>query len=103
MKLDIFIGIIVALDYITLEYSILTCYLSFFAKPFPSTVTRPAFAPRTEAPKMMVDSVQVNDVAQQFNLIATSSDDFGGAFFPIFGLGLIAATILFLSPPLADE
>jgi hypothetical protein len=53
---------------------------------------------------MMVDSAQLSEIATtSSNLIATSSDDFGGAFFPIFGLGLIAATILFLSPPLADE
>ena len=65
-------------------------------------VTRPAFAPRVEAPQMTVDGAQLSDIAQSVNLIATSSDDFGGALFPIFGIGAIAAFILFLSPPLAD-
>ena len=35
--------------------------------------------------------------------MAASVDDNGGYFFPIVGLTAIAATILFLSPPLADE
>jgi hypothetical protein len=52
---------------------------------------------------MEIDTVSLSDIASNANLIATSSDDFGGAFFPILGIGLIAATILFLSPPLADE
>ena len=52
---------------------------------------------------MVVDNVQLTEIAQSTtNLIATSSDDFGGAFFPILGIGAIAAFILFLSPPLAD-
>ena len=81
--------------------------LSFFfisLKLINPIVTRPAFAPRVEAPKMMeIDTVAISDIASNANLIATSSDDFGGALFPILGIGLIAATILFLSPPLADE
>ena len=52
---------------------------------------------------MEIDTVAISDIASNANLIATSSDDFGGALFPILGIGLIAATILFLSPPLADE
>lgn len=75
--------------------------ISFYSSYY--TVTRPAFAQRVEAPKMMVDSVQLTDIAQNANLIATNSGDFGGAAFPILGLGLIAALILFLSPPLADQ
>ena len=42
-------------------------------------------------------------VAQNANLIATSSDDFAGYRFPIFGIACLAAVILFFSPPLADE
>jgi len=69
---------------------------------FKLIVTRPAFAPRVEAPQMIGEGISFSDIAQNANLIATSSDDFGGAFFPILGLGLIAATILFLSPPLGE-
>ena len=36
-------------------------------------------------------------------LIASNEGDFGGYFFPTFGLGLLAAIIVFLAPPLADE
>ena len=36
-------------------------------------------------------------------LIAANEGDFGGYFFPTFGLGLLAAIIVFLAPPLADE
>ena len=53
-------------------------------------------------PEMMVDGAQLTEFSNNFNLIATSSGDFGGPFFPILGLGLIAATILFLAPPLGD-
>lgn len=47
--------------------------------------------------------VAVSNIAANVNLIAASVDDNGGFFFPIVGLGAIAALILFLSPPLADE
>ena len=36
-------------------------------------------------------------------LIASNEGDFGGYFVPTFGLGLLAAIIVFLAPPLADE
>lgn len=66
-------------------------------------VARPAFAPKVAAPQMVAESMQLADIAQTAQLIATSSEDFGGPFFEIFGLGSIAALILFLSPPLSDE
>ena len=36
-------------------------------------------------------------------MIASSVSDFGGYFFPVLGIGSLAALILFLAPPLADE
>jgi hypothetical protein len=68
------------------------------------TVSTPAFA-RVTAPKMSLEGVDmsVSNIASNANLIAASVEDNGGFFFPIVGLALLAATILFLSPPLADE
>ena len=64
------------------------------------------FAVAAAAPKMMesVDMVAVNDfiATQNANLIATSSTDFGGSFYPVAGLTLLGALILYLSPPLED-
>lgn len=53
-------------------------------------------------PVEVVD-VATSNIAQNANLIATSAGDFGGYFYPVAGLGLLAALILYLSPPLADE
>jgi hypothetical protein len=47
--------------------------------------------------------VAVSNIAANANMIAASVDDNGGYFFPIVGLTAVAALILFLSPPLADE
>lgn len=44
-----------------------------------------------------------SSVAQNTNLIATSANDFGGYFYPIAGLLLLGALILYLSPPLSTE
>jgi hypothetical protein len=68
------------------------------------TVASPAFT-RMEAPKMMeiADVDVVSNLAENVNLIATNSDSFGGAFYPVAGLVLLGALILYLSPPLAGE
>jgi hypothetical protein len=68
-------------------------------------VTSPAFARTAEikmSPVEVVD-VAINQIAANTNLIATTSTDNGGLLFPVVGLGILAATILFLSPPLAPE
>jgi len=36
-------------------------------------------------------------------ILAADVSNFGGYFFPIFGIGALAGLILFLAPPLADE
>lgn len=77
----------------------LECYLSLL------TVSTPAFA-RVPPQKMMaIDSVDfaASNVAANANLIASTAGDFGGYFFPVIGIGALAALILFLAPPLADE
>jgi hypothetical protein len=37
------------------------------------------------------------------NMVASSVQDFGGYFFPVFGIIALAGLILFLAPPLIDE
>lgn len=68
-------------------------------------VVGPAFA-RTSSAKMvpveLTESVN-SFVAQNSNVIATSAGDFGGYFYPVVGLTLLGALILYLSPPLSSE
>ncbi|KAL9178773.1 hypothetical protein ACHAXT_003904 [Thalassiosira profunda] len=54
------------------------------------------------APNMMIDGSILESAANNANLIATSSGDNGGAFFPVVGIISLAGLILFLAPPLAD-
>jgi hypothetical protein len=75
--------------------------LSFLLSP---TVAAPAFARTTSAKMIPVEAVEaVSSFASNAQLIASSSDDFGGAFLPVAGIGLLATFILYLSPPLAGE
>ena len=50
-----------------------------------------------------VADIATSSVAQSSQMVASNSGDFGGALFPVIGLVLLGATILFLAPPLADE
>ena len=75
------------------EFSNLTFFTVAFARP--SSVKM--------IPVEAVDVDAVSSIAQNANLIASSSDDFGGYFYPVAGLGLLSALILYLSPPLVDE
>jgi hypothetical protein len=79
-------------------------FLTFNYRCF-ETVASPAYASATSAKMMPVEvvDVAVSNVAQNANLIATSAGDFGGYFYPVAGIGILAAFILYLSPPLADE
>lgn len=53
---------------------------------------------------MMVDAPIMESVATNVpTLIATSSSDFGGAFWPVGGIVSIAALILYLAPPLVGD
>ena len=49
---------------------------------------------------MLIDGSVLESAASNANLIATSSSDFGGAFWPVAGIVSIAALILYLAPPL---
>jgi hypothetical protein len=64
----------------------------------------PAFLAR-EAPKVnMIENVaDFSQVAATSNMVASAVTDFGGYLFPVFGVGALAALILFLAPPLIDE
>jgi hypothetical protein len=44
-----------------------------------------------------------SSVAASSNMVASNINDFGGLLFPVFGLLLLGAIILFLAPPFADE
>lgn len=52
---------------------------------------------------MMIDGSVMESVVTNANLIATNGGDNGGFFFPVIGLGSLAALILYLAPPLVDE
>jgi hypothetical protein len=70
-------------------------------------VTRPAFVVKSSTATNMIPMEQVNVaitnvIAQNSHLIATTADENGGYFYPVAGLGLLAALILYLSPPLAE-
>lgn len=52
----------------------------------------------------MIENVaDFSEVAATTNMVASSVSDFGGYLFPVFGIGALAALILFLAPPLVDE
>lgn len=76
-----------------------------FSHPFSLTSITTAFnrASTVEAPKMMIDGSVLESAASTANLIATSSDANGGAFFPVAGIVSLAALILYLAPPLVDS
>ena len=65
---------------------------------------------RTTAPQMM-ESVDMTHITNSLNsavadnamLLATDKDDFYGYVWPVAGIALLSALILYLSPPLADE
>jgi hypothetical protein len=72
------------------------------------TALSPAFATKAQPLNMLpvegVDLLVNNAAAASSNvLLATSSSDFGGAFYPVAGIALLATLILYLSPPLSDS
>jgi hypothetical protein len=68
-------------------------------------VEYPAFGRQSapQAPKMMIDGSVMESAVNNANVIATSSSDFGGAFWPVAGIVSIAALILYLAPPLVGD
>mmetsp|Transcript_1097 Transcript_1097/g.1381 ORF Transcript_1097/g.1381 Transcript_1097/m.1381 type:complete len:91 (+) Transcript_1097:43-315(+) len=83
-------------------FSLLVAAASAFVAPVNQAV---AFnrASTVEAPKMMIDGSVLDSAVQTANLIATSSDANGGAFFPVAGIVSLAGLILYLAPPLVDS
>lgn len=65
--------------------------------PLTSTISRTAATVAVSATPV--------DVLHDMNsmLLATSESDFGGYFFPVVGLTLLSAIIVFLAPPLKDD
>ena len=61
--------------------------------------------PTRVAPRQMIidGSIIESTVTQATNLIATNGGDNGGFFFPVAGIGSLAALILFLAPPLKED
>jgi len=53
--------------------------------------------------EVVTDVASVSSFADSSNLIASTVKDFGGYLFPVFGLGSLAAFILYLAPPLKDD
>ena len=54
-------------------------------------------------PNMVIDGSVVESAVNTANIVATSIGDNGGLFFPVAGLGSVAALILFLAPPLKED
>merc|ERR1712130_10764 len=73
--------------------------------PANNAVVLPASVAR-EAPKLNLMENTMADFSSQVassQMVASNVADFGGYFFPVIGIGALAALILFLAPPLADE
>mmetsp|Transcript_21378 Transcript_21378/g.40620 ORF Transcript_21378/g.40620 Transcript_21378/m.40620 type:complete len:94 (-) Transcript_21378:104-385(-) len=79
--------------------------VSAFVAPANHAVASSAYASSTSAKMIPVEVVDVaaSNIAQNANLVATAAGDFGGYAYPVVGIGFLAAFILYLSPPLADE
>eukprot|EP00518_Triparma_eleuthera_P000456 CAMPEP_0182455286 /NCGR_PEP_ID=MMETSP1319-20130603/1517_1 /TAXON_ID=172717 /ORGANISM="Bolidomonas pacifica, Strain RCC208" /LENGTH=92 /DNA_ID=CAMNT_0024653329 /DNA_START=774 /DNA_END=1052 /DNA_ORIENTATION=+ len=86
---------------------LLVCMLaiaSAFVSPAAKVASPRAFTARNMVP---IDAVPVADISATLGqtsaiLAQQSPTDFGGLLFPVGGIGLLAALILYLSPPLAD-
>ena len=74
---------------------------SAFVSASRNSFSGPAQSTKLEA--VPIDVVQVHDaINTATTLIASTEKDFGGLLFPVGGIGLLAALILYLSPRLAD-
>eukprot|EP00523_Entomoneis_sp_CCMP467_P006627 CAMPEP_0168732846 /NCGR_PEP_ID=MMETSP0724-20121128/7977_1 /TAXON_ID=265536 /ORGANISM="Amphiprora sp., Strain CCMP467" /LENGTH=92 /DNA_ID=CAMNT_0008779869 /DNA_START=66 /DNA_END=344 /DNA_ORIENTATION=- len=83
--------------------ALLCASASAFVTPANNAVAFSQQAPLKMMPVDVVDADAVSTFAQNANVIASNADDFGGFFYPIAGLALLSALILYLSPPLVDE
>lgn len=93
-----------------LFFAMLVAAASAFIAPASNTVAAPrAFNNKARtaptAPKMFIEGsdAAVSNAVDNANLIASNVSDFGGYLFPVFGIISLAALILYLAPPLADE
>lgn len=83
-------------------FALLVAAASAFVAPTNQAVA--TSRPTSAVPvNMMIDGSVLESAASTANLIATSSGDNGGLFFPAAGLLSLAALILFLAPPLKDN
>mmetsp|Transcript_12459 Transcript_12459/g.40757 ORF Transcript_12459/g.40757 Transcript_12459/m.40757 type:complete len:87 (+) Transcript_12459:112-372(+) len=62
-----------------------------------STATRPVSTVQHFSP------VELSSAIAQNTMLLADESDFGGYFFPVVGLTLLSAIIVFLSPPLKDD
>mmetsp|Transcript_9426 Transcript_9426/g.13556 ORF Transcript_9426/g.13556 Transcript_9426/m.13556 type:complete len:90 (+) Transcript_9426:80-349(+) len=86
---------------IALIFALIVVAATAFVAPANQALSKPAFS-RVEAPKMIgVEGIEAVNSAS--TVVASTVSDFGGYLFPILGIGSLAALILFLAPPLADE
>lgn len=73
--------------------------------PIANNAVAPAFVGQ-EAPQLHMMENTMTEFSNQVastQMIASNVSDFGGYFFPVFGIISLAGLILFLAPPLADE
>ena len=69
---------------------------------FKNFVIAPAVVAQA-APQLENTFAEFSNQVASSQILASSVNDFGGYFFPVIGIGSLAALILFLAPPFAEE
>lgn len=78
-------------------------HFSYPALIVPPTLAAMSGRTAPVVPNMIIDGSVMESAASTANLIATSSGENGGFFFPVAGIVSLAALILFLAPPLKED